>query len=105
MEGCEWLDTASLGICICGDPALEQFPGYWVQDCSACAQNIQLAAHAHGLGACWLALERIEPREKAIRETLGIPDQIVPFALLSIGYPAYMRVNGRTTDPQICCRT
>ncbi len=87
MEGCEMLQTAALGLLICGDPSLEQFEGYWVQDCAVAAENVLLTAHAHGLGACWIALERIPPREAAARNTLGVPENIVPFALLSIGYP------------------
>lgn len=87
MESCEMLQTAALAILICGDPALEQFENYWVQDCSACAQNILLAAHANGLGGCWIAMERIPPREAAVREALAVPEHIAPFALLSLGYP------------------
>ena len=33
---------APLAILICADPGLEKFPGFWVQDCAAAAQNILL---------------------------------------------------------------
>lgn len=87
MEGCEMLETATLGILICGDESLEQIPGYWVQDCSACAQNILLAAHAHGLGACWIAAIGVEPRMNVLHGQLAIPRDVIPFALISMGYP------------------
>ena len=42
---------APLGILVCGEPAAEKYPGYWVQDCSAAVQNLLLAAVGLGLGA------------------------------------------------------
>lgn len=88
MEGCEMLETATLGLLICGDESLEQIPGFWQQDCSACAENVLLAAHAKGLGACWIAIGGVDPRVKAVREATDVPETIVPFALISIGHPA-----------------
>ncbi len=87
MDGCEMLQTATLGILLCGDESLEQIPGYWVQDCSACAENILLAAHAQGLGACWIATIGIESRVNLLHGQLGIPREVIPFALISMGYP------------------
>jgi nitroreductase len=47
---------APLAVLIAAEPALEKFPGYWVQDCSAAAENMLLAAHAMGLGAVWTGI-------------------------------------------------
>ena len=88
MPGCEMLQQATLGLLICGDERLEKFPGLWVQDCSACAENVLLAAHALGLGAVWLALHPIEDRIRAVREACGVPGEVTPFALISMGFPA-----------------
>ena len=44
---------APVGILVCGDPALEKHPGYWVQDCAAATENLLLAVAAKGLGAVW----------------------------------------------------
>jgi nitroreductase len=79
---------ASLAIIICGDPSLEKFPGFWVQDCSAATQNILLAAHALGLGAVWTASYPMMDRVEGIRHLFNIPDTIIPFAIVPIGYPA-----------------
>ncbi|RKX33270.1 MAG: nitroreductase family protein [Verrucomicrobia bacterium] len=87
MEGCEMLDTAALGILVCGDESLEKVKGFWVQDCSACAMTILLAAHAKGLGAVWVAVYPLEERMRVVREELGIPANIIPFALVSMGHP------------------
>ena len=43
---------APLAILICGDIELEKSAGYWVVDCAAATQNMLLAAHDLGLGAC-----------------------------------------------------
>jgi nitroreductase len=88
MEDCDMLREAACGVLVCGDPRLEKFPGFWVQDCSACTQNVLLAAHARGLGAVWIAIHPLDDRSAAVRRLLGIPEEIVPFALVSIGYPA-----------------
>lgn len=99
MPGCDMLKEATLGLLICGDESLEKFPGLWVQDCSACAENVLLAAHAQGLGAVWLALYPIEDRMQAVHQQLGVPDTIIPFALVSIGYPAEHLPGENRRDP------
>jgi nitroreductase len=88
MDHCEMLGEAALGLLICGDDRLERAKGFWVQDCSACTQNVLLAAHALGLGAVWLAVHPLEDRIQAVRSVLGVPAEVAPFALVSLGYPA-----------------
>lgn len=81
------LKEAPLGILICGDPKIEITIEYIVQDCSAATQNMLLAAHNFGLGAVWLGIYPREPRIKALRELLEIPDHIIPIAMIAVGYP------------------
>ncbi len=61
---------------------------YFIQDCSAAAENILLAAKAQGLGGVWLGLYPKQDRMQGIRDICGIPEDIIPFSLLSIGYSA-----------------
>ncbi len=82
------LSRAPLGILVCGDMKLQDSEGYMAQDLSAVTQNILLAAHAHGLGSVWLGVFPRQERIKGIREILEIPDHILPFSLIAIGYPA-----------------
>ena len=82
------LKEAPLAILICGDLNLEQYEGYWVQDCSAATQNLLLAAHAKGLGAVWLGIHPDEERVIGMRKLLGIPDNVTPLSLVAIGHPA-----------------
>jgi len=82
------LDHAPVAILVCGDKRLEKYEGYWVQDCSAATQNILIAVQAKGLGAVWLGIYPLEERVAEFRKLLDIPDSVIPFALISIGYPA-----------------
>ncbi len=88
IDHCEMLREANMAILICGDQRLEKIPGFWSQDCSACTQNVLLAAHALGLGAVWLAVYPLQDRIETLRAELGIPQEVIPFALVSVGYPA-----------------
>ncbi|MBM3188713.1 MAG: nitroreductase family protein, partial [Chloroflexi bacterium] len=67
------------------DPSV---PGYWVQDLSAATENILLAATGLGLGSVWCGVYPREARVKAVRDILGIPEDIVPFAYVAVGHPA-----------------
>lgn len=59
---------------------------FFVQDCSASSENILLAAQAQGLGGVWLGLYPKMDKVQKIREIYNIPEHIIPFSLLSIGY-------------------
>jgi nitroreductase len=82
------LAEAQLAILVCGDEEKALAPGYIAVDCSAATENILLAAHGLGLGACWLGIHPREERISAIRQIVGLPDKIHPVSLISIGYPA-----------------
>lgn len=80
---------APLGIVVCADLKLEKYSGYWVQDCSNATMNLLLAAHARGLGAVWLGVYPVEDRVVNLKKILGLPDQVIPLSIVSIGYPKY----------------
>jgi nitroreductase len=85
------LKEADKAILVCGDLDLEKFKGYWMIDCAAAAENILLAAHSLGLGACWLGVYPRKGRVTGIRKLLRLPTHIIPFALISLGYPAEIK--------------
>ncbi|MFO8234301.1 MAG: nitroreductase family protein [Bacteroidales bacterium] len=82
------LSEAQYAILVLGDEKLEHAPGYWVVDCAAATQNILLAAHSFGLGAVWLGLHPREHRKEAISKLFNLPGHILPFSIVSLGYPA-----------------
>ncbi|HSV75190.1 MAG TPA: nitroreductase family protein [Chthonomonadales bacterium] len=79
--------TAALAVLVCGDTAGLKHPLYWQQDCAAAVQNLLVAAHAMGLGAVWTGIYPTEDRVKAFQQWLGLPEHILPLALIPIGYP------------------
>ena len=85
------LKEADKAILVCGDLHLEKFKGYWMIDCAAAAENILLAAHSLGIGSCWLGLYPRKARVTGMRKLLSIPTHIIPFALISLGYPAEIK--------------
>lgn len=88
MPKCDMLRTAPLAILVCADPAREKIPGFWPQDCAAAAENLLLAVHGLGLGGVWIGVHPVADRERAVRDTLGVPDGVIPFAMVAIGTPA-----------------
>jgi len=85
------LSSAPLAIVVCGDLDLQHDDGYWVVDCGAATENLLLAAHYHGLGACWVGLHPREGRKKSMAELLDLPAHIQPFSLVVLGHPAETR--------------
>ena len=81
------LKDADKAILVCGDLSLEKFKGYWILDCSAATENILIAAHAKGLGACWLGIYPREERIVGMKKLLSIPEHVVPLSLISLGFP------------------
>ena len=58
------------------------------QDLGACTQNILLQAVEEGLGAGWMGIGPGTPGQAAIAQVLGLPENIKPYSIVGIGYPA-----------------
>lgn len=81
---------AQAAVIVCGSTAGRKpgsVNGYWVEDCSAAAENLLLAAHAMGLGAVWCGGYPDEERVATLRSYFSIPDSIVPLNVMALGYP------------------
>ena len=61
---------------------------FWAQDCTAAVENILIAASGMGLGTVWIGSYPKEDVMKDEREILGIPEDVIPLALIYVGYPA-----------------
>ena len=57
-----------------------------IQSVAAAIQNILLVAHMEDLGACWFCAPLFCP--DAVREALGIPVEVEPQTLITMGRPA-----------------
>ena len=85
------LREAQAAVAICGDLSVTDDKGNpsknWTFDCSAATENLLLSAEALGLGAVWTGVYPYEERVEAVKSALGLPEEIVPLALIPIGHP------------------
>jgi len=65
--------------------------GPWIsEDCALAAENLMLAAHAAGLGSCWIGFAQSYLNSPAGKELLGIPAAWAPVAPIILGHPKSM---------------
>jgi nitroreductase len=88
-NGKAMLEQAPVGIAVCGDlrAAHAGELSYLLQDCSAAIENLLLAAHTLGLGACWLGVHPRPPRIEALTRILRLPEKIIPVSCIAVGWP------------------
>jgi nitroreductase len=84
--GSRAIATAPVVIVVCAEPTasgVENGIEYYIADTAIAFEHLCLAAHALGLGTCWMGWFS----ENAIREALGIPDTIRVVGVTPLGYP------------------
>jgi len=75
---------ADAGACIV---VLSKTTKYYLEDGSAATENILLACHARGLGACWVAGDK-KPYADHVVRLVGAPESCKLVSLIPIGYAA-----------------
>ncbi len=60
---------------------------YYLEDGSAATQNVLVAAHARGLGSCWVAGDK-KPYAAAVLQMLGAPPELKLVSMIPLGHPA-----------------
>lgn len=80
------LENAGAVIIVSGDLNINSAEFIYV-DCAAAVENILLEAKAMGIGTCWCACAPRADRMDAIKKYLKLDDNILPVAVISIGYP------------------
>lgn len=78
----KFLADAPSGIAVIVDPNVSSRP---VEDGAAATENILLAAHALGLGACWIGSYGIANEGKA-KDVLGVPSEQRLLSVIALGY-------------------
>lgn len=58
-----------------------------VEDCSLAAENLMLAAHAAGLGTCWIGFAQTWLGTPDGKAALRLPPDYVPIAPIIVGHP------------------
>jgi len=64
-----------------------------VQSVALACQNLLLAAHGHGLGACWMCAPLFVPA--LVRDVLALPESWHPQTMITLGYPAEIKEKAR----------
>ena len=83
------LKDAPAAIIVCGDTTKDKMAqgALNVIDCSAAIENILVEAADKGLGSVYYATYPMDHRMNHLREVFSLPENIVPFAALPIGWP------------------
>jgi len=77
---------APVVIVVCADPresGVENGIEYFIADTAIAFEHLCLAAHALGLGTCWMGWYN----EEQIKRALAIPDDIRIIGITPLGYP------------------
>lgn len=86
-----FMAEAPVTVAVVVDP---QGSSHAVEDGAAASQNILLAAHALGLGSCWIGSYGSSYEDSA-KDVLGIPPSRRILSLISVGYAAESPRAGR----------
>jgi nitroreductase len=79
---------APLAIVVLGNQTRMRCPENWQQDLGAATENILLEAVQQGLGGVWLGIATLENRMDNIRRIFSLPEELLPYCILALGYPA-----------------
>jgi len=82
-----FINDAPVCIVVLGNEKIS--PSFFAIDASCATENLLLAAHGLGLGACWVAV--YDPcnsnSERYVRDVLNVPSHLRIIAMVPIGYP------------------
>ncbi|MGM5487983.1 MAG: nitroreductase family protein [Nanobdellota archaeon] len=91
-----WMADAPVHIVVCSrTEEVEQYYGvrgerlYSIQNCAAAIENMLIAATDLGFGSCWVGAFE----EDGLRGAVGIPDNVRPQAVITIGFAAEIPKN------------
>jgi 5,6-dimethylbenzimidazole synthase len=83
----KWISTAPVHIVVCANPAKTAPHAFGKETykyaTGAAVQNLMLAAHALGLGTCWLSMFN----KNKLKKLLEIPKEIDVIGVITVGYP------------------
>lgn len=82
--------NSDLMIVVCGNKTrtiTKNDNDFFIQDVSAATQNILLTCCELGLGTVWCGIFPVEERTTLMKNVLNLSEEIIPVALIHIGYP------------------
>ena len=88
---------APVAVLICGRTGNSEAPF----DCCRAAQNLMLAAHAQGLGSCWVGAPLPWLNSPGVTKELGVPTDFDPIVAIILGYSAAIPAGSPRPRPVI----
>ena len=84
-ESC--LEAQAVIIALANSRRISQDSPWWIQDMSACVENMLLEITELGLGGVWLGMYPRQDRVNAIVKAFELEPEMIPFAAVPVGYP------------------
>ncbi len=78
---------AYCAILVCANTENMKEKEFFPQDCAAATENMLIEATHLGLGSVWIGIYPNEDKMKLLRELTALPEKLIPFSLVVIGYP------------------
>lgn len=95
------IKNAPVSILVCAEPSKATLPSFWEHDCAGATENILIAAQSMGLGAIWQGANPAEQDQlDKVKQYVKLPSGIIPFSIVSIGYPKETASERKTFDPE-----
>ena len=76
---------------------------YAAHSCPMACENMMLAAHALGLGSCWVGFGAMVTEDPGVREILELKDDDAIFGPILLGYPKSTPARPPKKDPKVTC--
>mgnify|MGYP003591339723 FL=1 len=81
------IQRAPMAITIVANKNKLNYLDTWEQDLASATQNILAEAVELELGGMWIGVAPFEVRMKYLKNILQLPEHIVPFSIIALGYP------------------
>jgi len=95
------LATAAFAVAVCFDDSPKIFQGLVIDDCSAAAENMLLAATALGYGSVWAAIHHDEVKQKNAKAALNLPDGVKIALIVAVGVSDETPAPREKTNPKM----
>lgn len=91
--------AAPLQIVVCANQEKAWPGGSWPSNMGAVCQTILTQVEAEGLGACWIGVWPYAERMEHVKACMEIPDSVIPYAVIAIGYKQFEKSFDDRYDP------
>ncbi|MGX8850907.1 nitroreductase family protein [Amedibacillus sp. YH-ame10] len=95
-----FMKDAPCAILVMGDIQTTTDQGYLYLDGAAAIQNMLIEAVHQGLSTCWCGIAPLQDRIKLFQEYYKLEENLVPIALVAIGYGDETKEKVDRFDPQ-----